>query len=156
MWYNPPMPPPNDDTIFLKQSVDVLSFFNEEQLRRITPDIERASYAAGHTVVLRGEVTSGFYIVKKGSARATYKTQAKTAQVDIKTGDFFGEVSLIEDMPSDASIKALEDDTVILTIPSDSFRKLLDMQPLLKSSLQKRIAERRKAQAVAAPAKPAA
>ncbi len=42
MWYNPKMVP-NDDTIFLKKSVDVLSFFNEEQLRRITPDIERAA-----------------------------------------------------------------------------------------------------------------
>ena len=150
MWYNPKMAP-NDDTIFLKKSADVLSFFNEEQLRRITPDIERAAYAAGHTVVLRGEVTSGFYIIKKGSARAAYKTKTGTAQVDLKTGDFFGELSLVEDMASDAAIKAMEDDTVILTIPSESFRKLLEMQPLLKSSLQTRIAERRKALAAAPP-----
>lgn len=122
---------PFDDTMFLKQSVEVLSFFNEEQLRKVTPDIERASYKAGQTVIVRGEVTSAFYIVKKGRACAAYK--GKT--VELKAGDFFGVLSLLGDMPNDASIKALEDDTVVLGIPSASFQKLLEMQPLLKQSL---------------------
>lgn len=137
--------PPFDETLFLKQSVDVLSFFNEEQLRRITPDIERNSYAKGQSVLLRGEVASAFYIVKKGKAVATYKLKAQTSAVELKPGDFFGEISLVEDMPSDATIKAAEDDTVVMTIPSASFRKLLEMQPLLKTSLLNKVAERRKA-----------
>lgn len=137
--------PPFDDTMFLKQSVEVLSFFNEEQLRRVTPDIERSAYNTGQTVLLRGEVSSAFYIIKKGKAVATYKTKTETAVRELKTGDFFGEISLLEDMPSDAAIKAAEDDTVVLMIPSASFRKLLEMQPLLKNSLIAKVAERRKA-----------
>lgn len=136
---------PFDDTVFLKKSVEVLSFFNEEQLRRVTPDIERASYKTGQTVLLRGEVTSAFYIVKSGQVRASYKTAAGPVALDLKAGDFFGEISLLEDMPNDASIKALEEDTVVLTIPSGSFRKLLEMQPLLKNGLLAKVAERRKA-----------
>lgn len=136
--------PPHDDTIFLKSSVDVLSFFNEDQLRRVTPDIERASYQAGQTVLVRGEVSSAFYIVKKGKATATYKQRGGSVTRELKAGDFFGEISLLEEMPSDASIKAAEDDTVILTIPSGSFAKLLEMQPLLKKSLLDKVAERRK------------
>lgn len=135
---------PFDDTIFLKQSVEVLSFFNEEQLRRVTPDIERTAYKAGQTVLLRGEVTSAFYIIKSGKVSATYKTKTGPVVRELKKGEFFGEVSLLEDMPSDAAIKAVEDDTQILMIPSPSFRKLLEMQPLLKNSLATKVAERRK------------
>lgn len=137
--------PPFDDTMFLKQSVEVLSFFNEEQLRRVTPDIERTSYHAGQTVLLRGEVTSAFYIIKKGAVMATYKSKEGTASVPLKEGDFFGEISLLEDMPNDASIKASQDETVVLMIPSASFKKLLEMQPLLKNSLLAKVAERRRA-----------
>lgn len=137
--------PPFDDTMFLKQSVEVLSFFNEEQLRRVTPDIEHLSHNKGQTVLLRGEVSSAFYIIKKGLVSATYKSkEGVLATRELKAGDFFGEISLLEDMPSDAAIRALEDETVILMIPSASFRKLLEMQPMLKNSLMAKVAERRK------------
>jgi CRP-like cAMP-binding protein len=135
---------PNDDTIFLKSSVDVLSFFNEDQLRRVTPDIERHDYRAGQTVIMRGEVSSGFYIIKKGRASAAYKTAGGTVNQELKVGDFFGVITLLQDMPSDAAVKAVEDDTTILTIPADSFRKLLEMQPLLKKSLLDKAAQARK------------
>lgn len=134
---------PFEDTLFLK-NIDVLSFFNEDQLRRVTPDIERKTYANGQTVILRGEISSGFCIIKKGSAVATYKTPKGPVQQPLKAGDFFGEITLLEDNPSDASIKASEDDTVVLTIPPESFRKLLEMQPILKKSLLDKAAERRK------------
>ncbi|MBI5242964.1 MAG: cyclic nucleotide-binding domain-containing protein [Elusimicrobia bacterium] len=135
---------PFDDTMFLKTSVDVLSFFNEDQLRRITPDIERTTYKKGQTVILRGEVSSGFYIIKKGGAAAVYVSPGGVVSRALKVGDFFGVVSLLEDMPSDASIKAAEDETEILTIPAEPFRRLLEMQPILKSSLLAKVAERRK------------
>jgi CRP-like cAMP-binding protein len=135
---------PFEDTIFLKSSVDVLSFFNEEQLRRVTPDIERATYANGQMLVMRGEVTSAFYILKKGKAVAHYKTKTVNTTFELKPGDFFGTVSLLEDAPSDLQIKAAEDDTQVLMIPAASFQKLLEMQPLLKKSLLDKVAQRRK------------
>lgn len=135
---------PFDDTLFLRSSVDVLSFFNEEQLRKVTPDIERRTYQAGQTVVLRGEVTSGFYIIKKGKAAATYKTAAGTVTQPLGVGDFFGVMTLLQDMPSDAAVKAAEDGTEVITIPADSFKKLIEMQPLLRSGLLAKVLERHK------------
>lgn len=135
---------PNDDTGFLKTSVEVLSFFDENEIRRITPDIERNVYRAGQALLVKGEVTAGFYIIKKGRAVVTYKTKAVVSKRELKAGDFFGEITLLEDMPSDATIIAAEDETEVLTIPSESFKKLLDMQPILKSILLGKVAERRK------------
>lgn len=136
---------PHDDTIFLKTKVDILSFFNEEQLRRITPDIERKSYGAGEMIVLRGEITSGFYIVKKGKVSATHKEKdGATRKQDLPAGDFFGVISLLENQAADETIKSAEEGTEILTIPAASFQKLLEMQPLLKKAILDKVAARKK------------
>lgn len=133
---------PFDDTIFLKSKVDILSFFNAEQLRKVTPDIERTFYSAGETIVLRGEFTSGFYIVKKGKVTATYKAKdGVTHRQDLPAGGFFGVMSLLENASADATIKSVEEGTEIITIPAASFQKLLEMQPLLKKGLLDTIAK---------------
>ena len=101
---------PHDDTMFIKSNVDVLAFMEPEQLRKITPDIEHTTYHKGEPVLFKGEITEGFYIVKKGSAQAVRKAGDV---VDLKAGDFFGEVSLIGEIGSVETIKSLEDGTEI-------------------------------------------
>lgn len=137
---------PNEDTVFLKTSVDVLSFFDPEQLRRVTPDIEHRAYNKGETVIFKGQITEGFYIIKKGKVSVLLKPKAgesSAATVELVTGDFFGEISILEETAATASIKAAEDGTDILTIPHASFQKLLEMQPLLKKGLLDKVAKRR-------------
>jgi len=137
---------PNDDTIFLKSKVDVLGFFNEDQLRRVTPDIERQSYNKGETVVFKGEVTSGFYIVKKGKVTLLIKGKDGAPKAkELPAGDFFGEISILEDAPMEGTVKAAEDGTEVLTIPSRSFQKLLEMMPIMRKSLTDKIIARRAA-----------
>lgn len=138
---------PNEDTVFLKTSVDVLSFFDPEQLRRITPDIEHKVFNKDETVIFKGQITEGFYIIKKGRVVVTLKPKpgeaAPAARIELKAGDFFGEMSLLEETAATASVKSAEDGTDILTIPSGSFQKLLEMQPLLRKGLLDKIAKRR-------------
>lgn len=137
---------PFEDTMFLKSSVDVLSFFNVEQLRRVTPDIEHKTYSKGDTIIFKGEISDSFFIVKKGGVAVNLKPKPGTSDpvvVALAAGDFFGEMSLLEDTAATALVKASEDGTEILAIPSASFQKLLEMQPLLKKGLLDRIAKRR-------------
>ncbi|MBI5201696.1 MAG: cyclic nucleotide-binding domain-containing protein [Elusimicrobia bacterium] len=133
------------DTIFLKTQVDVLSFFNEDQLRRVTPDIERSSYDAGQVVMLKGEISAHFYIIKAGKVVAAGKTKEGPFSTELAKGDFFGEISLIDNAVMDTTVKALEAGTEILMIPSQSFQKLLEMQPLLKKTLLDKAAARKAA-----------
>lgn len=137
---------PNEDTMFLKMSVDALSFFDPEQLRRITPDIERTTYKKGELVIFKGQITDGFYIIKKGSVNVVMKPkpgESDPVKIPLATGDFFGEMSLLEETAATAAVRAAVDDTEILTIPSASFQKLLEMQPLMKKALLDKIAARR-------------
>ena len=134
---------PHQDTIFLKTSVDVLSFFNEDQLRRVTPDIERHSYNKGQSVLFKGQITDGFYIIKKGKVTVFTKPKGgPEAHHDLVKGDFFGEMSVLDDIASTAAVRAAEDGTEVLTIPHSSFEKLIEMQPLLKKGLLDKIAKR--------------
>lgn len=136
---------PHDDTIFLKSNVDMLSLFNEDQLRRVTPDIERHTYSKGELVLFKGEITSGLYFVKKGKAVLQKKSAGAEPECHaLASGDFFGEMSVLEDAAAAESVRAAEDGTEILTIPHNSFAKLLEMQPALKKALLDKAAQRKR------------
>lgn len=141
---------PFDDTIFLKKKVDVLSFFTDEQLRHVTSVIERNSYKKGQTLVFQGEVTNNFFVIKKGRVSVSHrnpKDKEQAMSTELKAGDFFGEVSLLENLTSNATVKAAEDDTEVLVISHDSFQYLLKQNPQLETVLRERIAQRKAAQA---------
>ncbi len=135
---------PFDDTIFLKKKVSVLSFFTEDELRKITSDIERNFYKNGQTIMFQGEVTRNFYVIKKGRVEVfTKKEGEKVPLGDLEAGDFFGEVSLLVPSAAIATVKALEDETEVLKINHESFQTLLKEQPKLEKALKDRIAERK-------------
>lgn len=134
----------NDDTQFLNTKVDILAFFDPEELRTITPDIVHTTYNKGDRIIFKGQITDGFYIIKQGSVSVTLKTKrGKTVHLPLETGDFFGEMSVIEDTTATASIQAAKDKTEILMIPHASFRKLCDMQAFLLMALKKKADKRR-------------
>lgn len=138
---------PFDDTLFLKTNVDVLSFFTDQQLRKITSDIEHKNYKKGGTVMFQGEVTNNFYVIKRGKVMVLAKSakdKDKVQLAELKAGDFFGEMSLLESTAATATIKAVEDDTEILMIPHASFQVLIKENPLLEKTLKDRIEARKK------------
>ncbi len=59
----------------------------------------------------------------------------KFKEIDtLKSGDFFGEISLITGSKANADIKALED-CVLLRLEKSSFKKLITKYPGFKTSL---------------------
>jgi CRP-like cAMP-binding protein len=64
---------PFDDTMFIKRNVNVLAFFTEEQLRRVTAEIERQICPKGQTVIFQGEISHNFHIIKRGRVQVFAK-----------------------------------------------------------------------------------
>ena len=91
---------PDDDTIFLKKKVGLMGFFDLEELRTVAPDIEHQTYKKGEKILFRGEMTEGFYIIKKGSVLVTGRKGAKGGEVSVslKEGGFFGSISIVKEM----------------------------------------------------------
>jgi CRP-like cAMP-binding protein len=147
---------PFDDTIFLKKNVDILSFFTDEQLRNVTAVLEHRQFDKGQTVMFQGELTNSFFIIKKGSVLVTAKSGGDKAQLaELKAGDFFGEMSLLESTAATATIKANEANTEILMISHEAFQYLLKQNPLLESTLRQRISTRKLGKSQALPKKDA-
>lgn len=136
-----------DDVAFFKQNVDVLATLDDALLRTLASDIERKTYKNGSTIMMRGQFSDGLSVVKNGKvivlARPNPKVKDMVQVAELKPGDFFGEMSILEDKIVEATLKAGSDDTEILTIPVDSFRAVLAQNPAIKSAIEQKIAARR-------------
>jgi CRP-like cAMP-binding protein len=100
-------------------------------------------YDAGKLIIFQGEIGQNFYIIKRGKVQVTARSGKDRAELaELKTGDFFGEISLLDEVPVSATVKVTEADTEILTLAHDVFRKMLAENPPLELMIRQRINER--------------
>jgi len=95
-------------------------------------------YLKGSTVFLEGTFGREMYIVLKGTIDVTTGGVLLT---NLKPGSFFGEMSLLTDLPRSATCKTPED-TYLLVINQDNFAKIIKEEPLLAFKLMQVMAER--------------
>jgi CRP-like cAMP-binding protein len=85
------------------------------------------TFKAGQTILFKGGTCDGLHVVVSGKAgvyvRATNKTQVRIAELG--AGEVFGEMSIVEMGTAGATIKSEENETVVLMIPQESFRHVL-------------------------------
>ena len=98
----------------------------ETRVRRRLADIgKRRTYAADEAIVREGSTGTALYIVLRGKARVE---RGGEALGEIKAGDFFGELALIEEHPRSATVVATEE-TDCLLFPAWEFTSLLEEHP---------------------------
>ncbi|MBE0432403.1 cyclic nucleotide-binding domain-containing protein [candidate division WOR-3 bacterium] len=76
-----------------------------------------------------GDIGDAFYLIVTGSIRISTFVPGvgEEALTILREGEYFGEMALIDDAPRSASAIA-NDDTMLLYIGKDDFRKLLEHQ----------------------------
>ena len=81
------------------------------------------------TIFKEGDIGDAFYLIVSGSVRISTLVPGvgEEALTILKEGEYFGEMALIDDAPRSASAIANED-TIILSIKKEDFRKLLAQQ----------------------------
>jgi CRP-like cAMP-binding protein len=83
------------------------------------------------TVVRKGEHGDAMYLILEGELRAfTVIRDKETTLTTMGVGDFFGEISLLDQGPRSASVAA-NVDSVLLRIPATSFDRLVREAPAL-------------------------
>jgi CRP/FNR family cyclic AMP-dependent transcriptional regulator len=106
--------------------VPLFSNLNEQQLTSISNICTRKTFKAGTVLFNEKELGTVFYIVFKGSVKIY--TTANTGEEKIlslfKSGDSFGELSLIDGKPRSASAQTLED-SVLIALDARNFLDLL-------------------------------
>lgn len=110
---------------FIKR-VPLFAQLNEQQLNALAQICTRRSYRASTVLFAEKDFGSVFYIVISGSVKIF--TSGSTGEEKIlsicKSGESFGELSLIDGKPRSASAQTLED-SVLLSMTANNFLDLL-------------------------------
>jgi CRP-like cAMP-binding protein len=95
------------------------------QLSAVAHEFEEAYFSIGERVLRRGLRGSGFYVILEGRAVAKIDDRIVNRLVP---GDFFGEISVLLDVPPSADIVA-ETELRCLILPADRLEAILVAHP---------------------------
>lgn len=101
----------------------------EEELAALLKLTDAITCPAGSLIVQAGEVGHCLYLVLEGRAQVTIDADGRKIELSqLETGDFFGEVSMVDDGPRSANVIAVED-CVLLRITRMTIGVLSGLQP---------------------------
>ncbi len=107
-------------------SVPLVAGLEPRVRRRLAEVGKRRTYTADQAIVKEGTTGTALYIVLSGTARVERAGGERLGE--LKAGDFFGELALLEEHPRTASVVA-ETETECLLFPAWEFSALMDEHP---------------------------
>jgi CRP-like cAMP-binding protein len=117
-----------------------LPLFSElakRQLRKIAGLAEFKEYAQGDFVTQTGEPGDAFYVILSGQAKVVGKPRARA----LRTGDYFGEMALIDGEPRSATVTAATE-LQTMRLPRRPFLRLLEQEPRIAIPMMANLAAR--------------
>ena len=99
----------------------LFSQLGSRRLRKIAQEGTFTEFAPGDTVVLTGAPADSFFVILSGKAQVRGKPGART----LSTGDYFGEMALVQGGRRSATVVAT-DALHVLRLPRQTFVELLD------------------------------
>ncbi|KAJ1450461.1 kinase-like domain-containing protein [Pelagophyceae sp. CCMP2097] len=125
---------------FLKK-VPLLSTLSHDALSRIADALQKRAFSAGDRILTEGDVGDAFYIVESGAVKCTHQNVESAEQLllELKRGDYFGEMALLLDEPRHADVSAVTQ-VVCYAIDRQHFVRLFgDLRKLLAQQMRVRI-----------------
>ena len=114
-----------ENKAFLRR-VPLLSSLSEAQIDLLAAGSVRRNYPRGRTIVAEGEPSQSLYILLSGRAKVQ-RSDSEGKEVILAilgAGEFFGEMSLIDDAPRSASVITIEASD-FMAINKDSFKSMM-------------------------------
>ena len=99
-------------------------------------------YKDGDTIFEENSIGKEMYIILTGNAKVIKKKDgAETTLATLEEGDFFGEMSLFDNSPRSATVKALGD-VKLLEINQKNFLKKISRDPSLAFRMLEKMSQR--------------
>ncbi len=121
--------------------VDFLQGLAPAEQDRLAREFTLRQFGAGEKVIAAGSPGHTFYVVAEGEV----SVRSGTPEVEVtrlRSGQYFGEMSLLTGEPRAASVTALQD-TTLFELDRPAFAQLFAEHPGLARQLSARLAERR-------------
>lgn len=134
-----------DALTFLSEHVPLFAGVSQEALSPLAAGSTIKKFAPAQTVLYAGMTVDALHVIAIGTAAVMAKIPNKGTQqvAELKTGDVFGEVSMLERSLATASVKAGAEGVVVLMIPEESFRSLAAADPAFETRVRSIIDARR-------------
>lgn len=129
---------PQDQLAEMLKDVPLFAGLNAKQLKTIAAGGKELSYEPGQHIVDEGAIGVGFFLILDGKVRV--RKGSKTL-AELKKGDFFGEMSLLDDQPRSATVEAISA-TSCLGITEWVFTGMAKSNPDIALGLMKVLAAR--------------
>ncbi len=91
------------DRVELLSSVPLFSALSKRQLKGVAATALERTFQPGETIVKQGDKGIGFYLLLSGNAEVLRAGQKVGS---LSTGQFFGEMALVDEQPRTADVKA--------------------------------------------------
>ncbi|MDR7481054.1 MAG: cyclic nucleotide-binding domain-containing protein [Armatimonadota bacterium] len=125
----------------LLRGVALFSSLTERGLATVADKAIDIEYAPGQYIVRQGQVGTGVYLIVSGRARVV---RGRETLAHLGPGDFFGELSVLDQQPRVAHVVA-EEPTTCLALASWDFAKVLERHPRIALALLRGMAQRLRA-----------
>ena len=122
----------------LLAAVPIFEGLSNRQLGRLVDGSRTTTHQAGHEIAKEGEGALALHILLDGTAEVSVHGSRKR---ELKAGDYFGEISLIDGRSRSASVTATSD-LHTLAVPYVPFQQLLESEPGFAAGLLKLICAR--------------
>lgn len=123
-----------EDARLLKQ----MALFKEldaMEMIQVSRVVSQRKVKKGGTVVVEDETASALFIIKDGTFEVTREINGeKKILGTLGRSDHFGEISLIDNKPRSATVRALED-SLVLVIERESFEQILSYSTEMERKL---------------------
>ncbi len=119
------------------RTVPLLTGLGDDELRALAAQVTVRTYRAGAVIVAQGEAGASVYVMLRGRADVLHhdKPGADATRLnELSPGDFFGEISLFEDLPRSADVVAAIP-TTCAVLSRDVFQERLLVNPTVVASL---------------------
>lgn len=125
------------------RTIPLLSALDLSDAEKIAQRLQVHDFGIGETIVREGEQGDKFYIVAQGQLEIlTRGDEGESLRVAVLDGgDYFGEAGLYQDLPSDATVRALTASRLI-TLSRTGFEEVTSQSPQLLESLRQSFEER--------------
>ncbi|MCM1982943.1 cyclic nucleotide-binding domain-containing protein [Lyngbya confervoides] len=138
---HPTLPPFMNRILLLKQVV-LFQNLTLDELQLISEAMEAEQFAAGQTIYTEDSWGTHFYCIEAGKVQLCKTVQGQVHQLKQRSlGDYFGEISLLDDAPHWDSAIALEESR-ILKLEKQKFKSLMLQRPHISLEICRFLSQR--------------
>jgi CRP-like cAMP-binding protein len=122
--------PSNTDWAKVLAEFPLFSEVGRRRLRKLVSQATFAEFARGETVISPDAPADSLYVILSGTAKARAKPGART----LRTGDYFGELALLDGGPRSATVFAT-DELHVMRLPRRAFLHLAEHDPAMSLTM---------------------